>query len=57
VNSPNLLADAWNEFLTLSGEQRASLGRKCRERIKDLYNLNEVTSAYEGMYSNLVDEP
>jgi glycosyltransferase involved in cell wall biosynthesis len=49
------MAEAWAKLLAMPLEERHSLGESARKRIKENYSLEYVTTAYEELYSSLVD--
>jgi glycosyltransferase involved in cell wall biosynthesis len=51
---PQLLANAWNELLSLSEPERIALGETARERIGSLFSLVKTTQKYEQTYQDII---
>ena len=49
------LANAWEEILTLSREQRIQLGQAARYRIEQNYSLPVIVKRYENLYRKVVE--
>ena len=54
AQQPLSLAQAWNEMLGLSQEQRSRLGREARQRIERNFSLPVIVRRYENLYKELV---
>ena len=54
AQQPQSLAQAWNELLGLSQEQRSRLGREARQRIEQNFSLPVIVRRYENLYKELV---
>ncbi len=54
AQQPHSLAQAWNEVLGLSQEQRSRLGREARHRIEQNFSLPVIVRRYENLYKELV---
>jgi glycosyltransferase involved in cell wall biosynthesis len=52
--SPEALANAWEEILTLDPHERARLGMTARRRIEDRFDLSDAVAHYERLYAELV---
>lgn len=53
---PQALANAWNELLSMPEAERISLGLSARERIKDLFSLENTTRKYSQIYQAISKE-
>lgn len=49
------LAEAWSKILSLPADQQQHLGFLARHRIIENYSLQKMISAYEELYTNIVD--
>ena len=54
AEQPQSLAQAWNEVLELSKEQRSRLGREARQRIEQNFSLPVIVRRYENLYKELI---
>ena len=52
--SPEALAKAWLEILTLSKESKTALGRQARAKIALEYNIQRATERYLSLYQSIV---
>lgn len=50
----NGLADAIQEILSLSSDEKRNLGEKARERVATLFKIGQVVHAYQRCYESLV---
>jgi len=48
--SPQALAQAWEQILSLSAQERVRLGERARERIRSRYQIQQVARRYESLY-------
>jgi glycosyltransferase involved in cell wall biosynthesis len=51
------LAQALNQVLGLSGDERARLGEIGRRRVREMFDLDAVTRRYEALYETLARPP
>lgn len=51
--SPEALANAWQELIELSLEDKEALGKAARTRIMELFSLDSVVVQYEAMYESV----
>jgi glycosyltransferase involved in cell wall biosynthesis len=51
---PDALAKAWKELIDLGEEGRERLGLAARKRIRDHFELSQISKKYEAFYSSLV---
>jgi glycosyltransferase involved in cell wall biosynthesis len=52
---PQALADGWERLLSLSAEERLSLGERARQRILQLFSIVQIARRYEDLYDQIVD--
>ncbi len=52
---PQALADAWERILSLSAEERLTLGEQARQRIQQLFSISQVARRYEVLYEQVLD--
>lgn len=55
--SPEALANALVELMTLEPEKRQKLGKAARERIRTLFDLTAVSRLYEQIYESVTSTP
>ncbi len=55
--NPSALANACADLLAMPEEDRRALGRRARERIASLFNLDRVTKQYEALYKRIATSP
>ncbi|MBC8331164.1 MAG: glycosyltransferase [Anaerolineae bacterium] len=55
-NDPESLAAAVSEFLEMSAETRAALGRQARKRIQEKFSVEKMVAATEKTFKELADE-
>jgi glycosyltransferase involved in cell wall biosynthesis len=55
--APQLLANGWEELLSLPKIERAGLGKAAHERIKNLFGLEKTTQKYSQLYQSIAKEP
>jgi glycosyltransferase involved in cell wall biosynthesis len=48
------LADAWEQILCLSAEERLTLGERARQRIQQLFSIAQVAWRYEELYEQVL---
>ena len=51
---PQALADAWEQILRLSAEERLILGERARQRIQQLFSIAQVARRYEELYEQVL---
>ena len=56
IQKPHAMAQAWNEVLGLSQEQRNCLGQEARHRIEHNFSLPVIVRRYENLYKELMGE-
>jgi glycosyltransferase involved in cell wall biosynthesis len=56
IREPEMLADAWEQILTLPEEERSELGRAARQRIRDNFPLSRVAQQYEMVYTGVLQD-
>ncbi len=54
AQQPQSLAQAWNQVLELSQEQKSRVGREARQRIEQNFSLPVIVRRYENLYKELV---
>jgi glycosyltransferase involved in cell wall biosynthesis len=52
--APQALAKAWSTLLSLDVKERCHLGESARERIREHFSLEKITSQYEQLYADLI---
>ena len=50
---PSTLAERMREVLTMPGEERARMGRRAAERVRERYSWDAVTDAYERLFQEM----
>jgi glycosyltransferase involved in cell wall biosynthesis len=55
--NPQLLADAWDELLSMPEAERTGLGLSARERIRKLFSLEITTRKYSQLYQAITSKP
>ena len=53
AKDPAALAAAWLRVLSLSSEETAALKTRCRQRVVDHFNIDDVIRQYEAAYTRL----
>ena len=48
------LADAWQELLSLSDDDRACLGQRARERVMQQYDIHKTSQQYVDVYRDII---
>ena len=51
--NPNALANAWQELIIMSSEERLALGKAARERVIESFSLDFVVEQYEKLYDQI----
>src|SRR5262249_26250415 len=52
--NPEALAEAWRTMLEMGAEGRRPMGLAARQRIKECFDIAEITSRYEHLFEELV---
>ncbi len=53
---PYALAEGWQRMIALGDDGRRALGIRARARIVEKYDLNQIVSRFEALYSGLHNE-
>ncbi len=54
-SNPQALANAWNNLINLTVQERKSLGQAGRERVKKFFSLDSVVNQYESLYEDILE--
>ena len=54
IKNPQALATAWQELISLSTEDRKTLGETARSRIISYFSLDSVVAQYESLYQQAI---
>ena len=52
--SPQQLADAWQQLLAMTTEERRQRGQMAQTRIRDIYSLDTVIKRYQVIFQSKV---
>jgi len=52
--NPQALAQAWKDILALSLEERLEIGRRARNRIKDMFDLRSTAQNYQALWMSIM---
>jgi glycosyltransferase involved in cell wall biosynthesis len=55
-SSPEALAAAWVELLSLPADERRALGNEARKRIENLFSLEKMGEAYAQLYRDIIGD-
>jgi glycosyltransferase involved in cell wall biosynthesis len=53
--NPQALANAWNNLINWTVQERKSLGQSARERVQKLFSLESVVNHYESLYESILE--
>jgi len=52
--TPATLAERMRDVLAMSGDERAGMGRRAAERVRERYSWDAVTDAYERLFEDML---